>query len=214
MLSFPYVLDVLLHLDQSLVTFVGDYGNWTYVVVAAVIFCETGLVVTPFLPGDSLLFALGALAARPEKPLSALVLLGLLVLAAFLGNQLNYLIGKSVGPHIFSKQRLRFINKKNLLKAHEFYETHGGATIIFARFMPVIRTFVPFVAGISEMRWTKFTIYNGVSAILWVASLLGAGYFFGSLPVIKDHFSLVVYGIVLVSLLPAVLSLLISKKTV
>ncbi len=207
-----YFFDSLIHLDHYLVSFVAAYGHWTYWVVTAVIFCETGLVVVPFLPGDSLLFALGVIAAQPTEPLSGLVLLFLLMLAAFLGNQVNYLIGRMIGPRLFARDHLRFINRQNLLKAHAFYEKHGGQTIIFARFMPVIRTFVPFVAGLSAMEWHQFMLYNGVSAILWVSSLLGFGYFFGSFPFVKEHFSLVVYGIVAVSLLPSLVAVVCRNK--
>ncbi|OGV52232.1 MAG: hypothetical protein A3F46_02515 [Legionellales bacterium RIFCSPHIGHO2_12_FULL_42_9] len=203
---------MLIHLDSYLVSFVAEYGSWTYLVVTAVIFCETGLIVTPFLPGDSLLFALGTIAAQPTKPLNAIVLFVFLASAAFFGNQVNYAVGRVIGPRLFARDHLRFINKQNLLKAHAFYEKHGGKTIVFARFMPIIRTFVPFVAGLSAMEWYKFMLYNGVSAILWVGSLLGFGYFFGSLPIIKDHFALVVYGIVIVSLLPSLVGILLSKE--
>ena len=212
MQNLYYFFDILVHLDHYLVSFVALYGNWTYLIVMAVIFCETGLIVTPFLPGDSLLFMLGSIAAQPTEPLNAVPLLVLLVLAAFFGNQVNYTAGRIIGPRLFAREHLRFINKQNLLKAHAFYEKHGGKTIIFARFMPIIRTFVPFVAGLSTMEWHQFIFYNGISAILWVASLLGFGYFFGSLPIIKDHFSWVVYGIIIISLLPSLAGVLCRKK--
>ena len=212
MQNLQYFFDIVIHLDRYLVAFVAEYGSWTYLAVTLVIFCETGLVVTPFLPGDSLLFALGAIAAHPAEPLNIMVLLGLLMAAAFLGNQVNYGVGRLIGPRLFAREHLHFINKQNLLKAHQFYETHGGITLIFARFMPIIRTFVPFVAGLSAMQWKKFTLYNGLSAMLWIGSLLGAGYFFGSLSIVKDHFSLVVYGIVIVSLLPSAFTVMRSSK--
>ena len=207
-----YFLNSLIHLDTYLVALIAEYGSWTYLLVTLVIFCETGLIVTPFLPGDSLLFALGTLAAQPSEPLNALVLCALLMFAAFLGNQVNYWVGSLIGPRLFGQAHLRFINKQNLLKAHAFYEKHGGKTVIFARFMPIIRTFVPFVAGLSTMQWHKFMLYNGISAVLWVGSLLGTGYFFGSLPIIKDHFSIVVYGIVMVSLLPFLVTVVRGEK--
>lgn len=212
MQNLHYFLTILLHLDTYLVSFVAEYGSWTYLVVTAIIFCETGLIVTPFLPGDSLLFALGTLAAQPTEPLNAVGLFVLLASAAFLGNQVNYGVGRMIGPRLFAHEHLRFINKQNLLKAHAFYEKHGGKTIVFARFMPIIRTFVPFVAGLSAMEWHKFMLYNGASALLWVGSLVGFGYFFGSLPFIKDHFSLVVYGIVIVSLIPSLAGLVCRNK--
>ena len=212
MQNLHYFFDMVVHLDRYLVAFVADYGSWTYWLVTAIIFCETGLIVTPFLPGDSLLFVLGTIAAQPTEPLNAIALLLLLVSAAFLGNQVNYAVGRIVGPRLFAREKVRFINKHNLLKAHAFYEKHGGKTIIFARFMPIIRTFVPFVAGLSTMEWHNFMLYNAVSAMLWVGCLLGFGYFFGSLPFIKDHFSLVVYGIVILSLLPSLVGVLCRNK--
>ena len=208
-----YFFDVMIHLDRYLVAFVADYGQWSYLAVMAVIFCETGLIVTPFLPGDSLLFALGSLAAQPSEPLNALFLFFLLVAASFIGNQVNYYVGRWIGPRVLSEKGSRWINQANLRRAHAFYEKHGGKTIIFARFMPIIRTFVPFVAGVSTMQWRQFTVYNVVSAIIWIGCLLGAGYFFGSLPWIKDHFNWVIYGIIIVSLMPSVFAVLFQKRT-
>ena len=199
-----YLLQCMLHLDSYLISFVAAHGLWTYLVVFIVIFAETGLVITPFLPGDSLLFALGSLAANVQSPINILVLLPLLILASVLGNQVNYLIGRAIGPRIFSENCSRFINKKYLEEAHQFYEKHGGKTIIFARFIPIIRTFVPFVAGISYMSIHLFNFFNISSAALWIGSLLGMGYFLGSLPFIKENFSIVIYGIIFVSLLPPV----------
>ena len=206
-----YLLQSILHLDKYLISFVAAHGLWTYVVVFFIIFAETGLVITPFLPGDSLLFALGSLAANTQNPLNIVVLLPLLIIASWLGNQLNYFIGRFIGPYLFSKTHSRWINKKHLAEAHQFYETHGGKTILFARFIPIIRTFVPFVAGISYMSIALFNFYNIISAILWIGSLLSLGYFLGSLPFIKDHFSIVIYGIMIISMLPPIFSVL-SKK--
>lgn len=212
-----YLIQCILHVDSYLIQFVSAHGVWTYLVVFAVIFCETGLIVTPFLPGDSLLFTLGSISAQAQNPLNILLLLPLLILASALGNQVNYLAGRAIGPRIFSINRTWLINKKHLAEAHQFYEKHGGKTIIFARFIPIIRTFAPFVAGVSYMRFNLFHFYNITSAILWIGSLLGMGYFLGSLPFIKDNFSMVIYGIIILSLLPPLLTFfyqrIIKSKT-
>jgi membrane-associated protein len=200
--SIQQLLQYILHIDTYLFAFVASYGALTYVVLFAIIFCETGLVVTPFLPGDSLLFAAGSIAAGSEHALSIQVLFVLLLIASILGNKLNYLLGRAIGPRVFSARQSWLLNQKHLQEAHQFYEKHGGKTIILARFIPIIRTFAPFVAGVGYMSLRQFSVYNIFSAILWIGSLLGAGYYFGSLPFIKEHFSLVVYGIVAVSLLP------------
>ncbi|MDP3561653.1 MAG: DedA family protein [Legionellaceae bacterium] len=197
-----YLLNYILHLDRYLISFVAAHGIWTYLVAFAVIFCETGLVVTPFLPGDSLIFALGSIAAHPQNPLSILILLPLLILASILGNQVNYSIGRAIGPKVFSAKRTWFFNKKHLEEAHQFYEKHGGKTIVLARFIPIIRTFAPFIAGVSYMNFNRFNLYNIGSAILWIGSLLGMGFFLGSLPFVKENFSVVIYGIIAVSMLP------------
>ena len=196
------LLDYVLHIDTYLLDFVSNYGMWTYLVLFVVIFSETGLVVTPFLPGDSLLFAVGSLAAHPDSSLNIFVLLCLLFLAAVLGNQVNYFIGRLIGPRVFTAKDSWFFNKKHLEQAHQFYEKNGGKTIILARFIPIVRTFAPFVAGVSYMRLHHFTRYNLLSAVLWVGSLLGAGYYLGSIPVIKDNFSVVIYAIIAFSLTP------------
>lgn len=196
------LLDYVLHIDTYLLDFVSNYGMWTYLALFVVIFSETGLVVAPFLPGDSLLFAVGSLAAHPDSSLNIFVLFCLLIPAAVLGNQVNYFIGRLIGPRVFTAKDSWFFNKKHLEKAHQFYEKNGGKTIILARFIPIIRTFAPFVAGVSCMRLHHFTIYNLVSAVLWVGSLLGAGYYLGSIPIIKDNFSIVIYAIIAFSLTP------------
>jgi membrane-associated protein len=193
---FQYVM----HIDTYLVAFVANYGDWTYAALFAIIFCETGLVVTPFLPGDSLLFAAGSIAAQPDTGLSIQLLFLLLCLASILGNKVNYTIGRLIGPRIFTAKSSWLLNKKHLDEAHLFYQKHGGKTIIFARFLPIIRTFVPFVAG--------------VSGIAWIGSLLCAGYFFGSLPLIKNNFTIVIYCIIALSILPAVLTIITRKKSV
>ena len=211
MQSLQPLLDYILHIDTFLLTFVSDYGTWTYLALFLIIFCETGLVVAPFLPGDSLLFAAGSIAAQPDAPLNILLLFFLLTIASIIGNQVNYLIGKALGPRVFTIKQSWFLNKKHLEEAHRFYEKHGGKTIIIARFLPILRTFAPFVAGIGYMNTRQFTLYNIVSGIAWSGSLLGFGYFFGSLPIVKNNFSMVIYGIIIVSLLPAVLTFFYRK---
>ncbi len=205
------LLNFMLNLDSYLISFVATHGVWTYVFVFTVIFCETGLIVMGFLPGDSLLFTLGSLSALSENPLNILVLLPMLILASILGNQLNYSMGRAIGPKIFSVNRPWLVNQKYLEEAHQFYEKHGGKTIIFARFMPVIRSFVPFIAGVSYMSVNRFHYYNISSAVLWISSLLGMGYFFGSQPIIKNNFSMVIYGIIVVSFLPPLFALIYQR---
>lgn len=204
--SLHYFLDYILHIDIYLNAFVSNYGFWTYLALFAVIFCETGLIITPFLPGDSLLFAAGSIAAQSGNSLNILLLLLLLIIASVLGNQINFLVGKFIGPRIFTAKKSWLLNKKHLQEAHLFYEKHGGKTIIFARFIPIIRTFAPFIAGIGRMELLHFSLYNLFSAILWIGSLLSLGYFLGSLPVVKEHFSFVIYGVILISLVPPVIA--------
>lgn len=212
--TIQQLLQYILHIDKYLISFVAAYGSWTYAALFAIVFCETGLVVTPFLPGDSLLFAAGSISAHPQSTISALTLFILLCLASILGNQLNYTIGRFIGPRVFTAKDSWLLNQNHLHEAHRFYERHGGKTIIFARFLPIIRTFAPFVAGVGYMDMRTFTFYNIFSGVLWVGSLLGAGYFFGSLPIIKDNFSVVIYTIIIVSLLPAAYAVIFGKKTV
>ena len=204
--ALQHLLHYMVHIDTYLVNFVGDYGSFTYFVLFAIIFCETGLVITPFLPGDSLLFAAGSIAAHPSEPLNLGLLFALLALASILGNKLNYLIGWFIGPKVFTAKKIWLFNRRHLQKAHAFYEKHGGKTIILARFLPIIRTFAPFVAGVGYMSMLQFTFYNILSGIIWVGSLLGAGYFLGTLPIVKENFSLVIYGIIIVTLLPPILT--------
>ncbi|WED43787.1 DedA family protein [Legionella cardiaca] len=209
--QLQHLLNYVLHIDTYLFSFVSSYGVWTYLVLFAIIFCETGLVVLPFLPGDSLLFASGSVAAQSGASLDIFLLFGLLVLASITGNQLNYSIGKMVGPQVFSRSNSRLLNKKYLQKTHLFYEKHGGKTIIFARFIPIIRTFAPFVAGIGYMNRSQFFLYNITSATLWIGSLIWLGYFVGALPFVKNNFTLVIYGIIILSLLPPVLTFFFRK---
>ena len=193
------LIHMALHLDQTLAQVVADYGKLTYLILFAIIFCETGLVVTPFLPGDSLLFATGAMAGAGL--LDGVLLLPLLFGAAVAGDSLNYAIGRRVGPAIFDRQT-RFINKRHLEEAHRFYERHGGKTIVLARFIPIIRTFAPFVAGIAYMNYSRFLFFNVTGGFAWVGGLLGVGYLFGNLPVVKNNFTAVIYIIILISITP------------
>jgi membrane-associated protein len=201
------LIDVFLHLDIHLAAFVDAYGPWVYAVLFAVIFAETGLVVTPFLPGDSLLFAAGALAAA--GPLDAGLVSTLIAAGAISGNTVNYTIGRLVGPRIFTatdRQSLahRLLNRRHLDRAHEFFDTYGGMAVVLSRFVPIVRTFVPFVAGAAAMSASLFLTYNVAGGLAWTAICVGAGYLFGNVPVVKNNFSLVAIGIVFVSVLPMV----------
>lgn len=209
--SLHQFMDFILHIDIYLNAFVSTYGFWTYLVLFLVIFCETGLVVTPFLPGDSLLFAAGSIAAQPNNSFNVGLLFLLLFIASILGNHVNFLLGKFIGPRVFSSSESRFFSKKNLQQAHLFYEQHGGKALILARFIPIIRTFAPFIAGVSAMKSSLFTRYNILGALLWIGSLLAVGYCLGSLPIVKRHFSLVIYAIVIISLLPALITVCTQK---
>ncbi|VEB35802.1 DedA family protein [Legionella cherrii] len=204
--------DYIIHVDVYLNAIVSTYGFWTYFILFAVIFCETGLIVTPFLPGDSLLFAAGSIAAQSGNPLNISILFLLLFFASVLGNQINFLVGRLMGPRIFSTDKSWLLNKKHLQETHAFYEKHGGKTIVFARFLPIIRTFAPFVAGIGTMRVVHFSLYNLISALIWIASLLSLGYFLGSIPIVKENFSVVIYGIIFISILPPIVTLLSRKR--
>jgi membrane-associated protein len=195
------LIDIFLHLDVHLAEFVGRYGVWVYGLLFAIIFAETGLVVTPFLPGDSLLFAAGALAATGA--LDVRLLFFLLAGAAILGNTVNYSIGRFVGPRVFRGETShRLLNRQHLDRAHAFFERYGGMAVVLTRFVPIIRTFVPFVAGAGAMRYPTFALYNVAGGVLWVGICLGAGYLFGNVPVVKNNFSLVALGIVAVSMIP------------
>ena len=197
-----HIADVLLHVDKYLNAIAADYGAWTYFILFMIVFCETGLVVTPFLPGDSLLFAAGALCGGGV--LDPNIIFGLLVAAAFCGDNVNYWIGRRVGPAVFEREHTRFFKKEYLLKAHAFYERHGGKTIIIARFVPIVRTFSPFVAGIARMTYAKFLAYSITGAVVWVSLFVYTGYLFGNLPFIKRNFSVVVVIIILISIMPGV----------
>jgi membrane-associated protein len=205
------LVHIFLHLDQFLGEWVVWMGPWLYAVLFAVIFCETGLVVTPFLPGDSLLFAVGALAANADNQLSVPLLLGLLIVAAILGDAVNYAIGYWVGPAIFKSDSSRLLNKKHLERTHAFYEKYGGKTIVLARFIPIIRTFAPFVAGIGQMRYSQFALFNVTGAIAWVAIFLIGGWHFGDMPWVKTNFHIVLVAIIIISIMPPVVEYILSR---
>jgi membrane-associated protein len=210
-----YLIDLFLHLDVHLATFVAQYGIWVYAGLFAVIFAETGLVVTPFLPGDSLLFAAGALAATGAMDLA--LVSGIIAVAAILGNAVNYAIGRGIGPRVFAAGdgvgwQSKLLNRKHLDRAHEFFEKHGAIAVISSRFAPIIRTFVPFVAGAAAMPAPQFLLYNVAGGLLWTVLCVGAGYLFGNVPIVKDNFSIVALGIVAVSLLPIAIELLRGRR--
>ena len=196
-------IDFVLHLDQHLSLIIQNYGAWVYLVLFLIIFCETGLVVTPFLPGDSLLFVAGTLAAAGGMEIQ--ILFPLLVAASFLGDNTNYWIGRFVGPKVFSQQQSRFLNRAYLEKTHAFYEKHGGKTIIFARFLPIIRTFAPFVAGIGRMHYFHFALFSFFGSFFWISFFVLVGYFFGNIPVVKQNLTLVMLGIIFISILPGII---------
>jgi membrane-associated protein len=203
-------IDLVLHLDKHLDSMVQSMGPWLYVVLFLIIFCETGLVVTPFLPGDSLLFAVGALAARPDGLNLAVVLVSLII-AALLGDSVNYCAGHFIGAKAFREGR-RFLNLKHLRKTEEFYKRYGGKTIIIARFVPIVRTFAPFVAGVGKMGYPKFMSFSVFGALLWIILLSLAGYFFGNIAFVKKNFSVVVLAIIFISILPAVIEFLRERR--
>lgn len=203
-------LDFLLHLDVHLDTLIQTHGSWVHGILFVIVFCETGFVVTPFLPGDSLLFAVGTFAARGS--LDLITSMVVLSAAAILGDTANYWIGHFVGPRVFHRDDVRWLNRKHLEKTHDFFERYGAKTIILARFVPIVRTFAPFVAGIGAMTYGKFLLYNVVGGLLWVLSVTLAGYFFGNIPVVRRHFTLVIIGIIVVSVLPAVTEALRHRR--
>jgi len=206
------LIDILLHLDRYLNGWAADFGGWLYVLLFAVVFAETGLVVTPFLPGDSLLFAVGALAATDGSPIDVWLVGLVLTVAAILGDAVNYAIGRRIGPKIFASETSRLLNKQHLMRAHAFYERHGGKTVILARFMPIFRTFAPFVAGIGQMSYSRFATYNVVGALAWVWSFLMLGHQFGALPFVKKNFTYVIFAIIIVSVIPAVVEFIRARR--
>ncbi len=209
MISPAELVDFILHIDRYLQMFIQAYGAWTYAILFLIVFCETGLVVTPFLPGDSLLFVCGAFAATGAFDLATL--LGVLSVAAILGNIVNYQIGAVVGPRVFS-ERVRFLKKEYLVRTQHFYEKHGGKTIVIARFLPIIRTFAPFVAGIGRMHYGKFTFFNVAGCMAWILSFVLGGYYFGNIPIVKQNLTLVIVIIIILSILPSVVEILRHRR--
>lgn len=201
----------IIHIDVHLSEIIQSYGLWTYLILFLIIFCETGLVVTPILPGDSLLFAAGTFAARGDFKIIWLSLV--LSIAAILGDTANYWVGNFVGPRIFHKDHVRFLNKEYLDRTHKFYEKYGGKTIIIARFVPIIRTFAPFVAGIGSMTYWHFISYNIIGGIAWIAAFVFAGYYFGNIPMVKNNFTMVIFAIIIISILPGVIEFVRQHRT-
>ncbi|MBC7944195.1 MAG: DedA family protein [Burkholderiales bacterium] len=206
-----HLFDLLLHFDDHLVWVVQNYGGWIYALLFLIVFCETGLVVTPFLPGDSLLFVAGTLAAGGNMDVNLLVML--LIVAAIAGDSVNYAVGAYLGPKVFQNKNARWLKIEYLQKTQRFYERHGGKTIIIARFVPIIRTFAPFVAGIGDMAYRRFLAFNVIGAILWVAALTYLGYLFGNLPIVQQNFGVVVIGIIVLSIMPGLFEYLKARRS-
>jgi membrane-associated protein len=204
------IVDLFLHLDRHLSEVISEYGTWTHLILFLIVFCETGLVVTPFLPGDSLLFAAGTFAALGALDLWLVVIL--LIGAAIIGDTVNYWVGAYIGPRAF-RGDIRFLRKEYLDRTHAFYEKHGGKTIILARFVPIIRTFAPFVAGVGAMSYPKFFTYNVVGAVLWVGIFVLGGYFFGNIPVVRENFTIVILAIIALSVMPIALEALRARRS-
>ena len=205
-------IDIFIHLDQHLSLLIQSFGGWAYLIVFLVIFCETGLVVTPILPGDSLLFGLGAVAAMGALKVEWLFVM--LSIAAIAGDTVNYMIGHYVGPRVFARESGRFFKKEYLERTHRFYEKYGGKTIIIARFVPIIRTFAPFVAGIGSMTYSRFIAYNIVGGISWIALFIFGGYYFGNLSIVKRNFTLVIFTIIFISILPGVIEYVRQRRQI
>ncbi|MDD5687568.1 MAG: DedA family protein [Elusimicrobia bacterium] len=203
-------VNVLLHLDKYLVLLIENYGMWVYLILFLIVFCETGLVVTPFLPGDSLIFVVGTLAAAGS--LNIIPLFIFIVIAAILGDTVNYWIGNFLGPETIQKKKMRFIKKEYIERTEKFYAKYGGKTIILARFVPIIRTFAPFMAGVGTMTYSKFILYNITGGIAWVSLFMFGGYFFGNIPRVKENFTIVIFMIILISIIPIIYEYIKSKK--
>ena len=201
------LIDFVLHIDRHLAEIIAQYGTWTYAVLFLIIFAETGIVIVPFLPGDSLLFAAGAFCAKPETGLNVHLMAALLFVAAFIGDTVNYWIGAKVGPVVFKRNDSIFLRKKHLEQAHAFFEKYGGRAIILARFVPIVRTFVPFVAGIGGMRYSQFIAYNAIGAFIWIYFFAYAGFWFGNQPFVQKNFKLVILAIIIVSIVPIIVEL-------
>ncbi len=209
-----FVIDFILHIDVHLAELVAQYGMWVYAILFLILFCETGLVVTPFLPGDSLLFVAGALAALPTNDLNVHTMAALMIGAAILGDAVNYTIGRLFGDKLFSNPNSKIFRRSYLDKTHQFYEKHGGKTIILARFVPIVRTFAPFVAGMGHMSYRHFAAYNVIGALVWVLLFTYAGYLFGDLPIVQENLKLLIVGIIIVSILPGVIEIWRHKRAV
>lgn len=207
---FRQFIDFFLHLDKHLNVLIEHFGIWTYLILFLIIFCETGLVVTPILPGDSLLFAVGTFAAMGSLSVGWVVML--LIIAAILGDTANYWIGSFVGPKIFQRQHVRFFKKEHLERTHQFYEKYGGKTIVIARFIPIIRTFAPFVAGVGKMTYGRFLLFNVSGGAAWIGLFVLGGYFFGNLPIVKRNFTLVIFAIIFISIMPGVIEFLRHRR--
>ena len=208
--AIQFLIDFILHIDKHLLAIVQEYNTWTYLILFAIVFCETGFVITPFLPGDSLLFAAGAIAAQPNTGIDIVFLILLLIVAAVAGDFVNYNIGKFIGPKVFEKN-YKLLNKKYLEQAKFFFEKHGRITIVIARFIPIIRTFAPFVAGVSMMPFKRFITFSIGGGIIWVTSFSVIGYFFGNLPIVKSNFTLVIFAIIGISIMPMMIGFVKSK---
>ncbi|MEL5376354.1 DedA family protein [Serratia marcescens] len=207
-----FIIDFILHIDVHLAELVAQYGMWVYAILFLILFCETGLVVTPFLPGDSLLFVAGALAALPTNDLNVHTMVALMTVAAIIGDAVNYTIGRLFGEKLFSNPNSKIFRRSYLDKTHQFYEKHGGKTIILARFVPIVRTFAPFVAGMGHMSYRHFAAYNVIGALVWVLLFTYAGYLFGDLPVVQENLKLLIVGIIIVSILPGVIEIWRHKR--
>ena len=205
-----WLIDFILHIGDHLQELVKNYGNWIYAILFAIVFCETGLVVLPFLPGDSMLFAAGTIAAVGD--MNIFVLIGLLIVAAILGDFVNFEIGKHFGQKLFSNPNSKIFKQSYLQKTHDYYEKYGGRTIIIARFIPIVRTFAPFVGGMGNMNYAQFARYNIVGAVLWVVSFTTLGYFFGQLPFVKEHFSWIMIAIIVFSVVPMIVEIIRHRK--
>ena len=207
-----FLIDFILHIDVHLAELVAEYGIWIYAILFLILFCETGLVVTPFLPGDSLLFVAGALAALPGNDLNIVIMALLLIIAAILGDAVNYTIGRLFGEKLFSNPNSKIFRRSYLDKTHAFYDKHGGKTIILARFVPIVRTFAPFVAGMGHMSYRHFAAYNVIGALLWVILFTGFGFAFGNLPVVQEYLKLIIVAIIILSILPGVVEIIRHRR--
>ncbi|WP_300001076.1 DedA family protein [uncultured Cedecea sp.] len=212
-MDFIYlVIDFILHIDAHLAELVAEYGVWVYAILFLILFCETGLIVTPFLPGDSLLFVAGAIAALPTNDLNVHLMVVVMITAAIIGDAVNYTIGRLFGERLFSNPNSKIFRRSYLDKTHAFYERHGGKTIILARFVPIVRTFAPFVAGMGHMSYRRFAFYNVTGAFIWVLLFTYAGYLFGNLPVIQENLKLLIVGIIVLSIMPGIIEIIRHKR--